>query len=477
MLHFQQPADPRQRVPRPAQERSVAGSGLWLAIGLLCVWSGSGCTSVFTKPAMSASPQSLPWLANLAAAPVESTPLFDLAQIQPAPKPGITAGDLLEITIWDLYEPGKPHTFPTRVDSQFHIVVPQLDPIIVEGATAAEIESRICEAYRIDDLLKQPRVLVRELSSTPLHIYVTGAVLRPGLIDLPPHDPSVFAALVAAGGLSRGAGLHVFVSERTPNKSDGAAQASISDSPAGLPLVAGNSGLKLPVQSTTRGKHTTPPPASDQALSDPPLTASPTLPGDHSAEQSLQQMVNHSQPLSVAEDGQAQPEVDGGSTAGQAKSGIVEAVATRPDFPSAAAKSDQPGRWFDLSVARDRDHLKQLVLRDGDMVTVRPAAPPVRITGAVAQPGSYRAPATNVLPLLDAIQLAGGFADSTLPMFVVLTRPATPERGLQRWSFRMGHGEKLPANMPHVEPGDLVHVEPTARARVQSLVDSLWPAH
>src|SRR6185295_11227696 len=114
------------------------------------------------------------------------------------------------VTIWDLYEPGKPHTFPARVDGQGQVVVPHLDPIEVLGTTTAEVEAKLIETYRTQDLLKQPRVLVRTLTSTPLHIYVTGAVLRPGLIDLPPRDSSVFAALIAAGGLSRSAGLHVF---------------------------------------------------------------------------------------------------------------------------------------------------------------------------------------------------------------------------------------------------------------------------
>jgi protein involved in polysaccharide export with SLBB domain len=441
----------------------AGGARKLLIVCLVCVW-GSGCASIFSKPVMSSAPQSLAWLANLATAPIESAPAFDLAQIQPATKSGIAANDMLEITIWDLYEPGKPHTFPTRVDTHDCIVVPHLDPILVKGAVPAEVESRLSEAYRSQDMLKQPRILVRELASAPLHIYVTGAVLRPGLIDLPPHDPSVFAALVAAGGLSRGAGLHVFVSERASPQRDGAAQASVQDPQSTMPVVVGNGGLRLPTEPTA--KATRP---------GPPQKAAPPAPVDDSEEP--MQLVNHSEPLKVAEQNPSSAESGSTKRSNRSKSDVVEAIATRPDFPSAAVKQDSTGHWYDLSVERDRDSLKHLVLRDGDMVTVRPAAPPVRITGAVSQPGSYRAPATNALTLLDAIQLAGGFTSSDMPMSVVLTRPATAERGLQRWSFRMGHGEKLPANMPSVLPGDLVHAEPTARARVQSLVDSLLPGH
>lgn len=451
--------------PLPAAHCMCHATAWYLmVVGLACL-GGSGCTSIFSKPVMSSAPQSIPWLANLAAPPVDNTPPFDLAQIQPAPQSGISANDLLEVTIWDLYEPGKPHTFPTRVDAQFSIVVPHLDPIVVKGATPAEIESRLSDAYRGQDLLKQPRILVRELAPAPLHVYVTGAVLRPGLIDLPPHDPSVFAALVAAGGLSRGAGLHVFVSDRSSGQQSGTANASIEDPLANTPLVAGNAGLQLP-ESTAQ-----------VIRPGPPGPVDPPAPVDEAAEPPPLQLINHSEPLKVSEDEHSRDSSKStpGSHPSKSGSGIVKGVATRPDFPSGAAKTDQPGHWYDLSVERDRDQLKQLVLRDGDLVTVRPAASPVRITGAVTQPGSYRAPATNALTLLDAIQLAGGFSASDQPMFVVLTRPATAEHGLQRWSFPMGRGEKLPANMPYVQPGDMVHVEPTARARVQSLVDSIWP--
>lgn len=426
-----------------------------------------GCTSVFSRPVISASAQSLPWLANFAAAPVETSPPFDLGQIQPAPKSGISKEDMLEVTIWDLYEPGKPHTFPTRVDGQGEIVVPYLSPIPVDGWTTNEVETLLNDAYREQDLLKQPRILVRSLSSTPLHIYVTGAVLRPGLIDLPPHDPSVFAALVAAGGLSRSAGLHVFVSDRQPAKSTGQAQASVPDPTNDEPVVAGNSGLSLPQTGDTELPQT------------PSKSTAPDALLEQALEQQLQepeQLVNHSRVLSVRPDA-GSPGEKRTSDGKNAPAGPIESVATRPDVPSGAAPQNQSGHWFDLSVERDRESLKQLVLHDGDMVSVRPAAPPVRITGAVAQPGSYRAPASNALTLMDAVQLAGGFHSTDMSMVVILTRPATPEHGLQRWSLRFRRGESPPPNMPYVQPGDLVHVEPTARARVQSLMDAIVPGH
>ncbi|MDB5337806.1 MAG: polysaccharide export protein [Planctomycetaceae bacterium] len=435
---------------------------MWLTGCLLCM-AGSGCSTVFSKPVMSSTQPGLPWLAGFAAAPVDTAPPFDLTQIQPARRSGTAPDEMLEITIWDLYEPGKPHTFPSRVDSQGQIVVPHLDTVLVTGQTPPEIEAKLSDAYRQQDILKQPRILVRELSSAPIHTYVTGAVLRPGLINLPRDDASVFAALVAAGGLSRNAGLQVYVSDQASSKPAGQAAASVPDALTST-LVAGNSGMQLPAQGAT-------------AEASAAVQKSDQLPvgGNDPIAPPLQQMVNHSESVTVSEDGHSKPEIEGAELSNVKRSKVEEAVATRPDRPSKTGTQSQPGRWYDLSVDHDRESLKQLVLRDGDVVTVRPAAPPVRITGAVAQPGAYRSPANNALGLNEAIQLAGGLGTTDLPMVVVLTRPATSERSLERWTFRMGHGEKLPPQAPNVEPGDVIHIEPTAQARVQSLVGSLWP--
>lgn len=447
--------DDRQRLSLPN------GSRMWFAVCLLSL-IGSGCSTVFSKPVMSSTQPGLPWLAGFAAPPVETAPPFDLTQIQPVRHPGTAPDDMLEITIWDLYEPGRPHTFPSRVDSQGQIVVPHLDTVLVTGQTPAEIEAKLSEAYRQQEILKQPRILVRELSSAPIHAYVTGAVLRPGLINLPRDDASVFAALVAAGGLSRHAGMQVYVSEQAGSKPPEQAAASVPDALTST-LVAGNSGMQLPDHN-----------AATPAPAEPQLPVQPDVSDVAAATPPLQQMVNHSEAVAVSADGHTKPADAGTEPSNPQRPMIEEAVATRPDRPSKTGSQSQPGHWYDLSVADDRESLKQLVLRDGDVVTVRPAAPPIRITGAVAQPGSYRSPANNSLGLNEAIQLAGGVGTTDLPMVVILTRPATSEHGLERWTFRMGHGERLPPQAPNVEPGDLVHVEPTAQARVQTLVGSIW---
>lgn len=426
---------------------------------------------------MSAAPQSLPWFSNLAAAPVETSPPFDLTLIQPPSSTGILPNEMLEITIWDLYEPGKPQTFPTRVGSDGTITLPHLDSTLVAGASAADVEIQLATSYRERDVLKQPRILVRELFSAPLHVYVTGSVLRPGLINLPRRSASVFAALVSVGGLSRQAGMHVFVSDQSAVKPAVPVQAAAPavEPAAELPLVAGNSGLELATELPTskstpasgrKGKSSRPAQPVVRLQSEPPPQSATDL--------DLANIPANGIPLNTAE--LSNVEVPVPSQESVNHSGVEESIATRPDPGHVEAQLSRPGKWYDLSAERDREQLKLLVLRDGDVITVRAAAQPVRITGAVAQPGPYRTPASNTLTLVEAIELAGGLSVRDKPVAVILTRPATGERGLQRWTFHMGDGQPISSNAPFVQPGDLVHVEPTAKARVQSVVDAFRPS-
>ena len=116
-----------------------------------------------------------------------------------------------------------------------------------------------------------------------------------------------------------------------------------------------------------------------------------------------------------------------------------------------------------------------MVLRSGTLITVKQATPPVRISGAVKRPGAYPLPAGNALQVFEALELAGGMNDPDVPVLINVLRPGTSERGPQRWSVRWQAGKPPPSPIPFVQPGDHVHVEPTAKAKVQQFVDLLHP--
>src|SRR5262245_45929760 len=82
----------------------------WQAAALAVVLIAPAGCQVFERPVASAGP-TLSWLTSLVTAPPEASESFDLTTLKPpAEAPQILPGDLLEITVWDLYEPGQPHT-------------------------------------------------------------------------------------------------------------------------------------------------------------------------------------------------------------------------------------------------------------------------------------------------------------------------------------------------------------------------------
>ena len=184
----------------------------WLVIcrALLAVAvcaGGSGCTLLET--ASPAAPRSTPLslLTNWVSQPIEVAPGFVVEEIKPAPVPPTVAPqNVLEVTVWDLYEPGRPHTFPVRVSDERQIEVPLLGIVGVENRTIPQVETALVEGYRQGEFLLNPRVIVRSLDAATIKVQVTGAVNRPGYIELNRVDRSAYAAILTAGGLSKTAG-------------------------------------------------------------------------------------------------------------------------------------------------------------------------------------------------------------------------------------------------------------------------------
>lgn len=323
------------------------------ALTLIATTLLTGC-SLFNRPVPSVPPTALSWLANWVSHPVEME-AFDLELIKPPVlPPPIAVGNLLEITVWDLYEPGKPHTFPVRVSPQQKIAVPLLEEFEVGDRTIPELELALVESYQSGEFLLHPRVLVRSLDAPQVKVHVAGAVNRPGYAQLAREETNAYAALVSAGGLRKNAGTQIAVTRRS--------------------------------------------------------------------------------------DGQA----------------------------------DSTTSWYDVTRADERQALKQLVLAAGDTVMVKATTPPLRIGGVVARPGTYALPPGRVLNVWQALDLAGGVQVQGVPLNVTLYRPASDVRSPQRWSQNVETMEDLPEGAPTVEPGDILHVEPTTGSKISRSVQKLW---
>lgn len=112
----------------------------------------------------------------------------------------IAVHDILSISVANEPEFLKPEM---RVDEDGTISLPYLGSLKVAGMTRSEAEQDIRE--RLDrDWIINPQVTVDFKSYDTAYVTVTGAVLRPGQVPIPPdHRMDMMEAIGAAGDLVR----------------------------------------------------------------------------------------------------------------------------------------------------------------------------------------------------------------------------------------------------------------------------------
>ncbi len=401
--------------------RTCSWSAGMLAASLL-TFGLAGCTLIET-PSVAAN-SGLSWFSNLTAAPAETVNNFDLELLRPvAQSVDFSPESLLEVTVWDLFEPDKPHTFPVRVSTERTIDVPMLEPLSIEGKSLAQIETALGEAYKSRELLLNPRILVRCLDESTVRVTVAGAVARPGTVTLTRQDASVHAAVLAAGGFKKDAGMHLGITRHDAKDKTVADLPAEPDSTATEPKSVASANAETDTAEAAN------------AVSDP---AGPD-----------EDVVREDQESSI--------------------------VALRlPTSQKGGAESSAGSlTWYDLTRSADRERLKSLSLAPGDTLTVRPTQRPVRIAGAVAHPGAYALPANQTVNVWQALEMAGGVTATNTPLRVTLIRPGVARSGL-RYTLNVKSYDQHPQTAPPVHEGDMLQVEATVEGRVKNAVGGLW---
>jgi polysaccharide export outer membrane protein len=451
--------------PMTSQGRNL----LVILSGWLGAWGLPGCAMLDNSDSLTAAPASqtstqptaLSWLTNWVSQPIDMAPGFDVESIKPALRPvTVATDDLLEITIWDLYEPGKPYSFPVRISARQTLDAPMLGEVLIEGRTMSQIESILVDGFRKGEFLWNPRVLVRSLDAPFVKVQVTGAVNRPGFVELARSDRSVYAALLSAGGLRKSAGAQVAITRR-------------ADVHVVEPTLVGAVGELTPEPlagaTDTVGEPRQPHPPEQRANSVEGL-AVPAAPP-------VVRPSGTTRPLfSVAD------EIVAAGVEPAPERPVVVLVAPQETASNSSRRANsqsaengaQPMVWYDLARAHGRDQLKSLLLAEGDIVTVKEAAPPLRVAGAINQPGTYPLPPGRTLNVWQAIELAGGVRDAEIPLNLTLMRPASEGRGARRWYLSVADYQQHPLSSPFVEPGDVLQIEPTTGSKIKRAVGDLW---
>lgn len=114
----------------------------------------------------------------------------------------VSAGDFLQVSIFDIDIPGQPTINQLNVDSTGAINLPQLGRVQVQGLTTEEVQQAIAARIVEMDILQAPDVSVQLLGKRLESFSIFGTVPAPARYQIPYPDYRLLEALTDAGGIS-----------------------------------------------------------------------------------------------------------------------------------------------------------------------------------------------------------------------------------------------------------------------------------
>jgi protein involved in polysaccharide export with SLBB domain len=126
----------------------------------------------------------------------------------------LSAGDVLEVTIPDLFRDAVAHPLRVQVMGSGEVQLPKLGPVQVGEMNLLEAQNAIIKAYRAGDVLVSPSINVALAQKATIPVVVLGSVLNPGVYPLAKYENDVGHALAAAGGFNDDADEKIEVHRR-----------------------------------------------------------------------------------------------------------------------------------------------------------------------------------------------------------------------------------------------------------------------
>lgn len=188
------------------------GPPLWCG-ALVLVWLSAGCS---TLPAEKYTFRNMP--ATYIAAHRDNPHTIDLTRLAGSSKKSdsIDKGDVLKVTIAAGLSAKDTISIPVRVQENGVAQLPEIGPVALAGLEVEAAEAAIVGLCMEQDLYRNPHVTVTIEKQRTNRVMVVGAVEKPDIYELPRGNSDLFAALVAAGGLSKDAGTVVQI--RNPQR-------------------------------------------------------------------------------------------------------------------------------------------------------------------------------------------------------------------------------------------------------------------
>jgi len=353
------------------------------------------------------------------------TPVQSEYRIQP--------GDLLEVTISDLVGENQFYPLPARVLTDGTIRLPLVGPVAVVGLSFPEAEQTIFATYSSQGLLHKPLVTVTLRETRKIHIYVLGAVNKPGQYELTANECDLLTGLVAAGGLTPDAGTIIEVRRRVVD------------------------GLHLS-QEPRIDRNVLP----SSYVAPPPEAANGNSPSSLDADAPMHAVSPYS-PIHYPQPRQLPPFVqeDAGSP------GLVAQTAAQEVTPESASFNSGTGIEQVVHLDLTNESAKQKVVRgfrlqNGDTISIDDRkSRPIYVVGMVNKPGEYPMPVDRDFRVLEAIGLAGGVDRASLPNKAIVTRQRPDGSGVIAVRIDLDKAKRDNSENIRLVQGDTVSVEET----------------
>lgn len=363
------------------------------------------------------TPASVPVLERIAAIEGTTDEFVEFDEVRPedltseAAEYRVSAGDQLEVRIWDIITTGQVEVYPLLVDTRGTITIPQLGEISVETLTPEQVRGAIAD--RAGQFVRSPLVQVTVVQSLTQTFTLLGSVPRPGAYYIPTADYRLLEAITAGGGIAETAEF-VLVIRQVPLE---------PTTPAAPPAMAPDAGSGQDGENLIDI-------IDNLTDEDAPADENPGgSPGAFSTGEPRPQPEQPAVDLVEEEPGsvQATPQVVSDSAW----------IFLNGQWVRAARTSSSPsgsGNSFDSLVTQrvirvavkpllNGDARFNIVVRPGDVVRVpSPELGYVYMGGEVARSGAYGLPEVGRLTLMRAIQSAGGLSPTAIPERCDLTR-------------------------------------------------------
>ncbi len=130
------------------------------------------------------------------------------------------AGDLLNLTVYELLAPNQPYGTRQRITQSGQITIPYVGTIKAAGLTARGLEQKIADVLEPDYII-DPQVTIFIEEYRNLSVAILNGVFRPGVIPMDKQDMTLLEAVARAGGMIQLVEDHGYViREYSPDEAD-----------------------------------------------------------------------------------------------------------------------------------------------------------------------------------------------------------------------------------------------------------------